>query len=261
MRCIFLSSNVTPATLDWVLQSFIWCGAANHREAGHCLGFGLLLNSWFVPPPDPAGSSAALGKWWSTIWEHRFVDKELQHSDRCRNCCRCERYLAFVLLHSIAFIHHTSWLYLGRMNLCSRKDKIHVLCKAVAAILRWEDNVDGVQGTICALTPSSSRPPRPQVGCLPASLHRACGSENGNGEAENGNDEISDLPPATTDCPPRFLIRRLRGETSIFITHPLAHSPTHPLTKTDRFQCILGPIYRCEDGLVGLGIQISALRC
>ena len=141
--------------------------------------------------------------------------------------------------------HHDCIFYLGRMNLCSRKDKICVLCKA---ILRWEDNVDGVQGTICALTPSSSHPPRPQVGCLPASLHRACGSENGNGEAENGNDEISDLPLATTDCPPRLLIRRLRGETSIFITHPLPHSPTHPLTKTDRFQCILGPIYRCEDG-------------
>ena len=133
-------------------------------------------------------------------------------------------------------------------SLQQKRQNTCVLCKAVAAILRWEDNVDGVQGTICALTPSSSRPPRPQVGCLPASLHRACGSENGNGEAENGNDEISDLPPANTDCPPRFLIRRLRGETSIFITHPLTHSPTHPLTKTDRFQCILGPIYRCEDG-------------
>ena len=144
---------------------------------------------------------------------------------------------------------------------CSRKDKTHVLCKAVAATLRWEDNVDGVQGTICALTPSSSRPPRPQVGCLPASLHRACGSENGNGEAENGNDEISDLPPATTDCPPRFLIRRLRGETSIFITHPLAHSPTHPLTKTDRFQCILGPIYRCEDGFGRRRNSNSDFRC
>ena len=125
MRCIFLSSNVTPATLDWVLQSFIWCGAANHREAGHCLGFGLLLNSWFVPPPDPAGSSAALGKWWSTIWEHRFVDKELQHSDRCRNCCRCGRYLAFVLLHSLHTPHImiVSWknesLQQKRQNTCA----------------------------------------------------------------------------------------------------------------------------------------------
>ena len=151
--------------------------------------------------------------------------------------------------------------YVATNNLCNRKDKICVLCKAVAAILRWEDNVDGVQGTICALTPSSSRPPRSQVGCLPASLHRACGSENGNGEAENGNDEISDLPPATTDCPPRFLIRRLRGETSIFITHPLAHSPTHPLTKTDRFQCILGPIYRCEDGFGRRRSSNSDFRC
>ena len=38
----------------------------------------------------------------------------------------------WLLFCFIASIHHTSWLYLGRMNLCNRKDKIHVLCKAVA---------------------------------------------------------------------------------------------------------------------------------